>query len=392
MSMQYANVYPLSQAETYQAQTNVDFLINLNNEKLVPGSVVIEGEVAVFPNVADTGTPYNGQDIMYDPATGWHALFRDITTETANQGVIETLMSYPRLAKMTTVATQHLESLAVESTNAIEGKVCNEVQARGVLYGRSTADSYIPFSVKPMFALNACSAPLSGNATGQIRVRVRLAANEEVLYGTGFTTGQTGYIVKALRMRYVTVPEDGKKAPVQMQIYQTYRSAIDSNNANISVFIPGQVDSIHMSFIPQVSEGTAQSNYLQLAVLPGKPPHGASSDTYTGGQYGIERLYYAVNDVDSALVSFVLESKEEIVYNGLKSFNASADKYASLIRKFNQPVSDNYIAGLPFGGLIDFSRNKLAMEIQSQCSNVTDSTSGVHICYLYARCLSSIMA
>jgi hypothetical protein len=388
----YANVYPLSQAETYQAETNVDFLIDLPMAKLVPGSIVLEGNVAVFPNVLVPGTPYAGEDILYDGAAGWHALFRDITTETQNQGVLETLMSYPRLVKMTTVATQNLESLAVESVSSIEGKVSNEVQARGILYGRTATDPYIPFSVKPLFALNACSAPVSGTVTGQIRVRVRLAGNSEVLYGTGFTSGSTGYIIKNLRMRYVTVPEDGKNGPIQMQVYQTYRSAIDSNNANISVFIPGQVDSVHMSFIPQVSEGTPQRNYLQLAVPPGKPIYGLSNDTYTGGQYGISRLYYAVNDVDSALVGFVLESQQEIVFNGLRSFNASADKYATLIRKFNQPVSDNYIAGIPFGGLIDFSKSKFAMEIQSDCTNVADSTSGVHICYLYARTLASINA
>jgi len=191
-------------------------------------------------------------------------------------------------------------------------------------------------------------------------------------------------------MRYVTVPEDGKNGPIQMQVYQTYRSAIDSNNANVSVFIPGQVDAVHMSFIPQVSEGTPQSNYLQLAVPPGKPIYGLSNDTYTGTQYGLSRLFYAVNAVDSALVGFVLESQQEIVFNGLRSFNASADKYATLIRKFNQPVSDCYIAGIPFGGLIDFSKSKFAMELQSDITNVSDSTSGVHICYLYARTLASI--
>ena len=289
MSVSYSNVFPLSQASEYFSQTNVDFLLNLDNVKLVPGSVVIEGEVAFLPTRSLSTTFYNGEDILYDAQTGFHALFRDLTVEMANVGVVENLMNYPRLAKMATVALTHQESIAVESVNAVEGKVANEIQARGMMYGRNTTDGYIPFSVAPLFCLNKASGPLSGNATGQVRVRVRLAPDEEVLYGSDFVLGTTGYIVKNLRCRYVTVPDDGKTSTVQMEVYQTFRSAIDSNNQNISTFVPGLCSAIHMSFIPQITEGTPTANYLQLAVLPGIPPLGASG-SYTGGAYGAERI------------------------------------------------------------------------------------------------------
>ena len=389
---QYANVFPLSQKQEYYSQENVDFLLNLDNVKLVPGSVVIEGEVAVFPDRAVPGTAYNGQDIMYDAQSGFHGLFRDLTTEFQNVGVIENFMNYPRYAKMATVALTHDESLAVESVNAVEGKVMNAGQTRGMLYGRSSTDSYIPFSVKPLFCLNKANAPMSGMATGQVRVRVRLAPDEEFLYGTGFTMGTTGYIIRNLRLRYIVVPDDGKKGPVQMEVYQTFRSAVDSNNQNISTFIPGLCDSVHISLIPQVTEGTPQKNYLQLAVPPGTPPLGASG-SYTGGHYGVERIYYSVADTDTAVVGFTLESREEIVHNALRSFKAPADKFGSLIRHYNQEdASDCYLVGIPFGGLIDFSRVKFSLELQSQCSNDASSTTGVHIAYLYARCLSTVQA
>ena len=389
---QYANIFPLSQKSEYYSQENVDFLLNLDNVKLVPGSIVIEGEVAVFPN-RSTAVAYSGEDIMYDAQTGFHALCRDITTEFQNVGVIENFMNYPRYVKMATVALTHDESLAVESVNAVEGKLMNAGQTRGMLYGRSTADPYIPFSIKPLFCLNKANAPMSGAATGQVRVRVRLAPDEEFLYGTGFAIGTSGYIIKNLRMRYIVVPDDGQKGPVQMEVYQTFRSALDSNNQNISTFIPGLADAVHVSFIPQITEGTPQKNYLQLAVPPGIPPLGSSSDTYTGGHYGIERLYYSVADTDTAVVGFTLESREEIVHNALRSFKAPADKYGSLIRHYNQEdASDCYLVGIPFGGLIDFSRVKFSMEVQSQCSNDATVTTGVHIAYLYSRCLSTVEA
>jgi hypothetical protein len=392
MSAQYANVFPMSQQEFYYAQSNVDFILQLDNAKLLPGSLCIEGEVAVFPDKSVPATQYDGQDLMYDARAGYHALFRDLTTELQTSGVLENLLNYPRLVKMATVALTLDESLGSESVNAVEGKLMNNAQTRGNLYGRSTTDPYIPFSVKPMFCLNKASAAMAGSATGQVRVRVRLAPDEEFLFGSAFVLGTTGYIIKNLRLRYMTIPDDGKKQTIQVETYQTFRSAVDSNNQNISTYIPGNVDSVHMSFIPQINEGTPTKNYLQLAVPPGVPPLGASSSTYTGGHYGIERLYYAISDVDSALVGFTMESREEIVHNGLRSFKASADKYGALIRHFNdEDASDCYIAGIPMGGLIDFSRNKFAVEIQSKCSNENSAT-GVHVCYIYARCLSAIEA
>lgn len=391
MSVQYCNIFPLSQASEYYSQTNVDFLLNLDNAKLVPGSLVIEGEVCVLPNRSAPTTFYNGEDILYDPQCGWHALFRDITVEMGNLGIAEAMMNYSRYAKMATVALTHQESIAVESVNAVEGKVANEIQARGMLYGRSSTDGYIPFSVKPLICLNKATAPLSGAAMGTVRLRVRLAPDEECLYGSAFVLGTTGYIIKNLRCRYVTIPDDGKKVPVQMEVYQTFRSTVDSNNQNISTFVPGLASAIHMSFIPQVTEGTPTKNYLQLAVPPGQPVYG--SGTYTGGAYGIEKLYYSVNDTDTAVVGFTLESREELIHNGLRSFAAPPEKYASLIRQFNKAdASDGYIIGVPFGGLIDFSKTKLSIEIQSQCTNSTSSTSGSHVAYLYAKCLTSMEA
>lgn len=391
MAALYANVFPLSQKAEYYSQENVDFLLNLDNTKLVPGSVVIEGEVIILPDRSAPGTAYAGQDIMYDPQTGFHALFRDLTTEFQNVGVIENFMNYSRYVKMATVALTHDESLAVESVSSVEGKVMNEGQTRGMIYGR-TSDNYIPFSVKPLFCLNKANAPLSGSSVGQVRVRVRLAPDEEVLYGSGFTLGTTGYIIRNLRLRYMVVPDDNKKQPVQMEIYQTFRSAVDSNNQNISTFIPGLCDAVHVSFIPQITEGSPQKNYLQMAVPPGTPPLGYTGST-SNNHYGIERLYYSVADTDTAVVGFTLESREEIIHNALRSFKAPADKYGALIRHFNQEdASDCYMAGISFGGLIDFSRVKFSMEVQTACSNDTTTTSGVHIAYLYARCLSTVQA
>lgn len=368
MTSMYRSIFPLSQRDTYEADANVDFVMSLDGEKLIPGSVVLEGEVAVYANKAGL-VGLDGEDITYDPLVGWHCLTRDWTTEFGSLGVLEPLANYPRLVKMNSVATQHEESLASESAVACEGRAPTAGVARGYLYGRTETDKYVPFSFAPQIAVNKASGPLSSAATGQIRLRVRLAPDNEVLSGAGVTSA-AGYIIKNLKLRFQTVPDDGKLAPVNIQVYTVFRTNIDSNNQNVSTFVPAACSAVQMSFIAQADEGTLTKNYLQLAPLPGIPPLGATG-TAASGAYGIERLYYSINDTESgAVVDFTFESREEVMRNGLRAFNSKVDKFNALLRHLNDPASaDRYIAGIPFGGLINFKANKFACEIQSQASN-----------------------
>ena len=391
MSVKYRSIFPLSQRAFYQADANCDFVLSLDGEKLLPGSVTLEGEVAVYSNLA-AETPYAGEDIRIDPRVGWHCLARDWTTEFQNVGVIESFVNYPRYVKMNTVATQFDDSLASESALACEGRAPTEGIARGHLYGRSLADPYVPFSIVPQIVVNKASGPLSSSATGQIRLRVRLAPNVEALYGEGMTY-DVGYQIKNLKLRFQTIPDDGKMSPVQLEVHTVYRSNCDSTNQNISTFVPTLCSAVQMSFINQTNEGTIKKNYLQLAPVPGLAPIGAigNSTPVASDSYGIERLYYAINDTDSgAVVDFVFESREEIVRNGLRAFDAKMAKFGALIRHFNTPgANDCYIAGIPFGNLINFQTNKFAVEIQSQCSN---STAGAFVAYLYFTGLISMQA
>lgn len=386
----YRSIFPLSQRAEYTADGNVDFVLSLDNEKLLPGSVVLEGEVAVFSNLS-TQVAYAGEDIRFDPRVGWHALCRDWTTEFQNVGVIESFVNYPRWVKMNTVATQFDDSLASESALACEGRAPTEGIARGHLYGRSTADPYVPFSIVPQIVINKASGPLSSAATGQIRLRVRLAPNTEALFGEGMTF-DVGYQIKNLKLRFQTIPDDGKLNPVQLEIHTVYRSNCDSTNQNISTFVPTLCSAVQMSFINQADEGTIKKNYLELSPLPGLAPLGAvGANPVASDSYGIERLYYAINDTDSgAVVDFTFESREEIVRNGLRAFDAKMAKYGALLRHFNTPgANDCYISGIPFGNLINFQSNKFAVELQSQCSS---TTAGAYVAYLYFVGLISMQA
>jgi hypothetical protein len=392
MSVNYRQVLPMSQREKYFSNENVDFTITIDNEKLVPGSVVIEGRVTVFSNMPTASVPLANEEIYYDPLSGFHGLFRDFTTEFTNVGVIETFQNYPRQVKMQTVATEYDDSLPAESRLSVEGRCSNIRHTKAYLNGTNkavdgsplAANASIPFSIKPMICINKASSPLSNTATGLIKIRARLAPDNEFLFGEAFTP-DFGYQITDLQLRYRTVPDDGKLVPCQMEIYHVYRASLESNNQNISTFVPSLCSSVHLSFIPQQEEGVAKKNYLRCAVPRGKAPFGASSEDLLN-EYGLERVIYSVNDVDSAIVGYTMQSRTEICTNGLLSFNKPAVKYSELIRHFREPNGDRYIAGLNFGGLIDFSSSKFSCELQSQSQGQT------MIVYVFFRCSATMQA
>jgi hypothetical protein len=378
----------MSQRAEYLSNENCDFTLTLDNEKLVSGTVVIEGVVAVYTDTLDPPTRLANQEVYYDPLAGFHSLFRDFTTEFSTIGVVETFQNYPRLVKMQTIATEYDDSLPMESRLSLEGRCSNVRQTKAFLNGTEAGSkdtqAGVSFSVKPLICINKASSPLSSTATGLIKVRVRLAPDSEFLFGNGVTSS-VYYKITQLRCRYQTIPDDGKLVPTQMEIYNVYRASLESNNQNISTFVPSLCDAVHLSFIPQTEEGQLTKNYLRCAVPLGKAPFGASSQDQMN-EYGLERIIYAVNDVDSAIVGFTLQSREEICTNGLRSFRNPAVKYSELIRHFREPNSDRYVAGLNFGGLIDFSTSKFSSELQSQSQGQS------LIVYCYFRCSATLNA
>ena len=97
MSVSYRSIFPVSQQTTYVANENVDFVLNLEGEKLVPGTVVLEGKVKTW--LSRSGATYVDPTsrVYYDGHAGAHAYFRDITTEFQMLGIVENFQNYPCL-------------------------------------------------------------------------------------------------------------------------------------------------------------------------------------------------------------------------------------------------------------------------------------------------------
>jgi hypothetical protein len=283
-----------------------------------------------------------------------------------------------------------MESMGSETDTAVELRAPTRHIMKGYMQGQTALNKEIPFSIKLHTLVNRASGPISSQATGQIAIRIRLAPNAEVFYGDEYDSANTSYVLTDLKLTYQTQPAKAALEPILLNYYHSDRAILDSNNQNVTSFVPGACDTCHISFIKESLEQTSTANYLMCSPPPGKPPLGYSDagGTVTPNSYGLERVYYAVNDTDTALVGYTLESREEIVINGLRSFDPSLKNYSTLIRLMRDPVyPDGYLAGINFGGSLDFSDQKFSVEMQSQCS-----TTNVYAAYLYFSLNKTIMA
>jgi hypothetical protein len=102
--------------------------------------------------------------------------------------------------------------------------------------------------------------------------------------------------------------------------------------------------------------------------LSGGVPNG-TRNLETNPNQGASRLYYAVNDTDTALVGFTMQSRSEMLWNYLRSWKNEPNYYAVALRRLIQ--GKGYGLGINFGAPLDFSNQKFAAEIDSAVANPT---------------------
>lgn len=380
--VRYNAIFPLAQKARYDPNDTVDFILSLENKKLVPASVAITGYKVILPD--GTNPNPGGLDVRMDPDAGNHALFRDFTTEFRKLGLVESFNYYPRFVKEKTQATKLRNSLGTETYNCIEGKCPSNTVRWGYDIGTSYPETGADFfTLKPDIAVNKSKGAvnsenpnpgaLPGNDVGTVRIRVRLAPASEALWGADVTNATTYKLVN-LRLHYETVDDDGTREPITMEVYNVDRQVIETNNANLATFVEGLSDAVHISFADVDEERSLTANYLRCKPLPGRPLLSDETNIYQGA----ERVYYAVNDTDTALVGFTMETRMEMLWNYLRSFNNEPKNYSVTASRLNAPVPDGYGLGIYFGGYMDFSQQKFAMQIESQVSTP-------HSVYMYFR-------
>lgn len=395
-AVNYNVVFPLAKKDVYTKYNTIDFLISVENKKIVPGSFALTGYAFLGDTAALTPIAA-GENIQLDPDVGDHSYFKQFITEMQQKGLVESFDNYPRYVKMKTNCTKFRDSLGTETYNCIEGKCPNKVVRQGYDKGQALTSTAFPnggahpFVIKPDICVNKSNVAIPGNQVGVIKIRVNMAPSEQVLFGDDVTS-DSGYLLSDIKLYYETIPDDNTRPELNMAVYNTNHQVIMTNNANLSTFVPGLCDSVHMSFIKVSSENAvpgagSKPNYLRCEPLPGVPLFatdraGVQSQAVDPNN-GAERLYYAINDTDTALVGFTMETRTEMIWNYLRSFNNEPAAYSTTTDRLDAAIGDTYGLGINFGTALDFSQQKFAVEINSKISEP-------YSCYLYFRMPVSI--
>ena len=396
MTHLYRSAYPLTQQSFYTQNQVNKFVLSTAGEAIVPGSVRINGLCAVSTTVVnDAGgnltPPAAGTEIYIDPDTGYHALFMKMETGTRVHGTIESNTYYPRMVKTKAMGKSYSTGMAVDSLNSIEGRNKSYLLTSGMLQGVGNAadpvNGYVPFSVVADIWLNKMDGPLAGSKCGnEVYIQFTMSTNQQFLSGAG-VTGTCQYVVTNLKVDWEAVPEASVDLtkPISFEKYLDDRFVMNSTITSINASVAGGLcDAVHMSFVPQNTEFSLNSNFLQCAPPPGNPlyvPPGGAQNTLP--DYGINRLIWSINNNDTTLSGFVQDTREEIFWNALRSLNLEPSAYRT---DWEDPyLPDAYFAGIPFGGLIDLLAKRFSAQLYSNCQSTYP-----YICYTFFRSTGQI--
>jgi hypothetical protein len=387
MPSQYRRTLPGAPQELYGQHDQVEFMLTGSpNQAIVPGSVRLE-----FDFLAQTDAPANiaaGDQVYYDKVAGLHSLVNSITTSTKMQGVLENFNNYPRFVKQKRLCTKNMLELGTVSDTAAEGCAVYDKGTKLYMGGYTAADATVGFSLKLENCLNNASGPISFEKTGDIRLRLRLAAVEEFFFGVDANLNYD-YELSNMRLSYqVTDAPKQQDKPTILQVISSSRDIITTNVQQVDALVPMLTDAVICSCIRTSTEVDVEENYLQCEPVTGTP----LSDAFglEPRQYGFERIQYLVNSTETALHSYPLESRNEILLNALRVFQDGTgsnmlNMLGSTQVQSNICRSDDYVFGVSFGQLLDFHSQKFSIELHSQ----TTAASPVAI-YMYFRGIAEI--
>ena len=343
----YKSILPQSQKSSYFQNENIDFLLSFEKESIKRGSIRLSGNLKV-----DTiGTT------QIDGLTGIHSAISSIVTEFVTKGVVENLQQYARHHKMSMLARQDDAQVLGTSVNVTSLKVPRNDMTTSFIAGVDRLDT-LPFCCKLDFMLNKCDKDIPYSKTGNIRISLRTASAAEFMTGAGATTK---YSLTNLELHYQTEPSSGSAGSVQSVSTYMIKHIIDSNLNSTSTRVPAVVQSMSASFIKSSQENSNLFNNLECAELP-----------------NVSRLQFQFND-EMDVVKYDITSREEILYNYLKSMGRS--DYNSVRTANLDNESRTFGIGLDFYGGINLLNQKFGMDVLSSA----DSTDNKYSMYMYFR-------
>ncbi len=350
----YHQVEPQATQTTYKSFDNVDFVINAGEGRaLLKNSVRILGDL----KVNSTGATRSTGGIGWDRNAGAHCFIDSIQVSMDNAGLVENIQHYPRYVAMVGHATDdRLDTLNSDRQCELKAatQAANEALGKGIgtyveAGGTVTAPEDVDFSIKPVCGLNRMSGgDLAESVSGSVTLTCNLARDVVALRGRS-QAAASNYELSNLRVTFRTVAAPARPEKVLMRTIHAVKSNLLSGTGTISVNVPAVCSGVSMSFIDTAREGAINHNSYALEI-----------------PQGLTEAQYMFNDATNSLVTYVLQDRTEMLERFISSLEETGhNQVAKDVFRANQ----GFGLGLPFDGLVDLSKNRFTVQIQSGANN-----------------------
>jgi len=344
-------IFPQSFKDSYSQNDVVDFVMTFENQSMLANSIRITGDLYINSTGATAITSNsvdNSKNVVFDSITGIHGAWQAITS-VSDSGVLENNNDYPRYVKAKAMSSLANTQFGTESSRVCELRSgdTNSTIARALATGNPNSRG-ISFSMVPDIALNKSSDHIPFNKTGPCKITLRLATNNQFLYGSD-NDSNYNYEIKNLQLHYRTIPQSSSKQ-LQFETVMSISNTIDSNNASLATRVPATVQSVSCVFIREKNLNQLKPNHLALEVPP-----------------AVERVEFSFNDSTTQYLTYELTNREEILYNYQRSWGQG--KKHNMTLELLDHEGRSYGIGMPFGQLIDMSNSKFGLNLKSNISN-----------------------
>ena len=364
MNIQYNSVVPQNEASSYSENDQIDFLLDFQGRKLLPGSVRFE---AVLNVTKSAGVANDLRFLKLDPVVGAHSFIESITTETALQGNIEVISSdYSRYVKMKRQATLgENDLLAASKLSELCSPDCRTSSSHLRLKQNvnGTNGKKIPndFSIKIENCVNNINGPLSYNKSGYVKLSAVLAQSVKAFYGGSNALTTVSYNLENVRVKFQTIPEDNKNPPLQMRTAYLVKQTLTSASANVSSKVPSVCSGFVGSFLKTDNDLNRIENSKKLELPP-----------------TMDEVRVLFNDNTNNLLTYNLRNVNDQILKGAAAFGNDGSLPNMLSNNKIGSDMGGYILGANFDTQVNLTNQKINVQISSGISNVNS-----HNIYLY---------
>tara|TARA_R110000796_G_scaffold95170_2_gene200305 strand:+ start:2835 stop:4010 length:1176 start_codon:yes stop_codon:yes gene_type:complete len=350
----------------------IDFVMNFPDRKLVNNSIRLVGDVIVGSTMTNN-TEFATNNVFTDNLVGASSFIDSIQTSVDSVGQIENILEYSKYVKCKNMVNTSPSDL-FKASSICELKAPNQSHAKLALKGvnATKADDNrtdnANFSIKPDICLNSMFGDngdntLSYRKSGQIRISVRLARALGSVFGgsvpqpakAGHTAFAVSYRLQNVRLHFQSIVDDGKDSRLTMPNVINVKSTIQSSFANINCAVPAVCRGVSATFIEQSKENHGLLNPLACNNLP-----------------GLSKVQFIYNNtINNSMVSYQITDYPEILERFKESIGSSNHSSATLLKTKS---NDGFGVGLDFSGLIDLSRQRFNIQLNSSVSNLSPYT------------------